>query len=141
MDTIPAAGFGPASVGHRAPGGTGRSAQQESQVAAYDVSRRMRLPVRKPCKGEQTRSIDLGVSSAYYERFPTDADAAHHPLAAGPQVRLHVRYLKSPFRTPPPHTFLGIGQRLENAFRRSLDRDFLDDGIARARWIHRLSST
>src|SRR5947208_15827494 len=86
------------------------------QIDAHEALRRVLLPVGKPCKGEQTRSIDLGVYSAYYERFPTDADAAHHPLAAGPQVRLHVRYLKSRCCTRPRHTFLRIGPRPENSY-------------------------
>src|SRR5438034_5299146 len=33
------------------------------QIDAHEALRRVLLPVGKPCKGEQTRSIDLGVYS------------------------------------------------------------------------------
>src|SRR5262249_20468571 len=91
------------------------------QVEAHEALGRIPLPIRQPSEDQQARAFNAPILADHAERPPAHADASHHPSTAGAQVGLHVRGLEPPLGTPPFHSLVGIGQRLEDAFRRSLN--------------------
>src|SRR5262249_49673521 len=71
------------------------------QVEAHDALGRPLLPVRKPGEDEAVRTLDGPIRSEHGERFAANANATHHPSAAGAQVRLHLGCLESTLGAPP----------------------------------------
>src|SRR6266436_9053108 len=84
VDTVPAAGSGPAAIRHRAPGRAARSAEQEPQVAAGDVSK------GRCCLGDESEaeiSRVEGDGSLHVADHVTDVDGGHRLCPLDPDRR------------------------------------------------------
>jgi hypothetical protein len=110
------------------------------EVKAHNCLDRIFLPIGKPREDEQARWFDLAIFSAYYKGLATHTYPAHRPPATDAELRLHVCGLKPSFGPPPLDSLARIGQRRKDAFCRSSDRNFLDDGVTGTRWIHQFFS-
>src|SRR5271165_1997697 len=88
--------------------------------------------VADPGEGEQARTVDLAILAGDPGRFAGLAVALDHyfPAASGPEFALDVSGLELAFDSPPVQKFGGVGESLEDAFCRSIDRDLLNDRVA-----------
>ena len=91
-----------------------RDADLLFQIPMHKGFRCILIPVRKPGENQQMWTLDFPILSGHGKWLSAHADAAHHPLAAGPQVRLHVRDHEPPFGAPPSHTLAGISKCLKD---------------------------
>src|SRR5258706_14069329 len=83
-----------------------------------------RVVTSDPGMDQQPRRIDFQIFAVHTERCAVVFDTDTRPFAAWSNVTLPLCDAIQPVLTPPLWHLLGIGKRLEHAFRRRGDEDF-----------------